>query len=206
MGDNDLVRSEGGRQDLVPIRIPGTADVIWVPPQYADQSEALIRQNFAPRQQSGGAGTVGTFADIAEGVADFFGQEQIQRQVDEAHRSRADVLKSRKAFRDTLSAGAQRDAFMEWQDAQDELDQAQTSALETSITLLRVSALAAAGRGLGRVFNGSGGYFQAPGGGGMNWAAALAAGIAGFGLAEIFVSSSEPRSYRGRGYKPDPWA
>ena len=46
MGDNDLVRSEGGRQDLVPIRIPGTADVIWVPPQYADQSEALIRQNF----------------------------------------------------------------------------------------------------------------------------------------------------------------
>lgn len=204
MGDNDMVPSDGVRPNLVPIRIPGTPDVFWVPPMYADQAESVIRQNFSGRQPSGGAGTVGTFADIAEGVADFFGQEQIQRQVNEAHRARVDVLRHRKAFRDTLSAGAQREAFMDWQNAQDELDQAQTSALETSVTLLRVSALAAAGRGLGRVFNASGGYMQMPGGG-TNWGAALAAGVAGFGLAEIFLNN-EPRGYRERLNKPDPWA
>lgn len=203
MDGTDLARTDGVRPDLVPIRVPGSSDIIWVPPRLADQAEALVRQNLAGRQPSGGAGTVGTFADIAEGVADFFGQEQIQRQVDEAHRARRDVLDSRKDFRDTLSAGAQREAFMNWQNNQDELDQAQTAALETSVTLLRVSALAAAGRGLGRVFNTNGSYIQMAGGG-TNWAAALAAGIAGFGLAEIFLNNND-RGSRGRNNKVDPW-
>jgi hypothetical protein len=95
-------------------------------------------------------------------------------------------------------------AFRDWQDAQDELDQAQTSALETSVTLLRVSALAAAGRGLGRVFNANGGYMQMPGGGG-NWGAALAAGIAGFGLAAIFLNNND-RGYQGKYKDVDNWA
>lgn len=205
MDGTDLVRTDGARQDLVPIRVPGSIDIIWVPPRLAEQAEALVRQNFAGRQPSGGAGTVGTFADIAEGVADFFGQEQIQRQVTEAHRARRDVLVKRKIFHDSLSSGAQQMAFRDWQDAQDELDQAQTSALETSVTLLRVSALAAAGRGLGRVFNAnSGGYMQLTGGSG-NWGPALAAGIAGFGLAEIFLNNND-RGNRARYVPPDPWA
>lgn len=95
-------------------------------------------------------------------------------------------------------------AFRDWQDAQDELDQAQTSALETSVTLLRVSALAAAGRGLGRVFSANGGYMQLTGGSG-NWGPALAAGIAGFGLAEIFLNNND-RGNRGRYVPADPWA
>lgn len=191
-----------GRGNLLPVRIPGTNDLFWVPPQYIDQAESAVSQMMMMRRSgSAGAGTVGTFADIGEAVADFFGSEQIQRQVDKAHSARRDVLEHRKAFRDTLSAGAQQTAFMNWQDAQDEQDQAQTAALETAITMLKVGALAAAGRGLGRIF--SGGNMGMPGmGGGFNWGAAVAGGIAGFGLSALFDNQTDRPSRRA---KRDPW-
>lgn len=191
-----------GRGNLLPVRIPGTNDLFWVPPQYIDQAESAVSQMMMMRRSgSAGAGTVGTFADIGEAVADFFGSEQIQRQVDKAHSARRDVLEHRKAFRDTLSAGAQQTAFMNWQDAQDEQDQAQTAALETAITMLKVGALAAAGRGLGRIFNG--GNMGMPGmGGGFNWGAAVAGGIAGFGLSALFDNQTDRPSRRA---KRDPW-
>lgn len=194
------------RSDLLPVRVPGTNDIIWVPPAYVERTEMAVRQ-MSQSQSGGGAGTLGTFADIGEAVSDFFGQEVIQREVNAAHRARADVLDSRKKFLASLSSVAQQDAFKEWQNAQDAQDRAQTAALERSVTLLRVQGLAAAGRGIGRIFNsGGGGGSMMPGMQGMQgswWGPAVVGGVAGFGLAAIFGDDDDRRE-RYRNFK-DPW-
>lgn len=195
-------------QNLVPVRIPGTTQMVWVPPEYVDQAEVTVRQmGKQPNQGGGGAGMLGTVADLGQAAVDFFAQDQIARQVQDAHDARARVLQARRVFYKTLPL-AQQAPFRDWQEAQDELDTAQTSATESSLTALRVDALASAGRGLGRVFANSGGGYGGMGGPGTSWGPALLAGAAGFGLAAIFTDNRGRRtttpvdSWDGSGINP----
>jgi len=192
---NDPNNNTDAPPDLLPVRIPGTNQMFWVPPSYIDQAEAAVKQ-MRPQGSGGGAGAVGTFADIAEGVADFFAQDQIQRQINQAKKGRADLKVARDKYYKTLSSGAQQQAFIEMANAQDTVDFYQSRAIESSVTMLRVSALAAAGRGLGRIFNNQQGgmsIYGQMGGSQSPWGPALITGVAAFGLAEIFIkNSSDP--------------